>query len=442
MTYKLDDHFTSKKLILISLPAIFQMIFISIYSIVDGFFISNFCGTDAFSGTNLIWPYAMVLSAFGFMIGTGGTALVAKLLGENKKEEACKVFSLLFYFTIFVGVILSGISLIFIKQIAFALGARDELLDYATRYGRILISFNSFFMIQSFFHNFFIVAERPKLGFLSTLIAGSSNMVLDLLFVGVFKFNVEGAAIATGLSYIVGASFALFYFIFNKTTNIHLVKPEFNIKHIWRTCFYGSSELVSNISMSVVSMLFNMQLLHYIGKSGVAAYGIIMYVSFIFIAVFIGFNISTCPIISYNFGAKNNDELKSVSNKCFKITCIFGVVMTILTFSLAIPLAHIFAHKDPELLKLSIHAIRIYSFIFLFSGITYFASAFFTALNNGLISVLISSFRILVCQIGCILLLPLIFKEEGIWYSMVVSEAIALIFSVSFIISFRKKYNY
>lgn len=442
MSYKLDDHYTSKKLILISLPAIMQMIFISIYSIVDGFFISNYCGTDAFSGANIIWPFSMILSAFGFMVGTGGTALVAKLLGEEKKEEASKVFSMLFYFTLILGALLSTISLIFTKNIAYALGARDELLDYATRYGRILIAFNFIFMIQSFFHNFFIVAERPKLGFLATLFAGLANMFLDLLFVGILKFDVEGAAFATGIAYIVGAGFALFYFIFNKKTNIHLVKPEFNFRFIKQTCFNGSSELVSNISMSIVSILFNIQLLHYIGKTGVAAYGIIMYVSFIFIAVFIGFNISTCPIISYNYGAQNEEELKSVSHKCLKITCIFGVVMTILTFTLAIPLAHIFAHNDEELLKLSIHAIRIYSFMFLFSGITYFASAFFTALNNGLISVLISSFRIIICQIGCILILPLIFKAEGIWYSMVISESLALVFSIIFIITFKKKYNY
>lgn len=442
MTYKLDDHFTIKKLIVASLPAIMQMIFISIYSIVDGFFISNYCGTKAFSGINIIWPYAMILSAFGFMVGTGGTALVGKLLGEHKDLEASKVFTMMFIFTIMIGLTLSSISFILIKQIAYALGGRGELLDYATRYGRILIGFNSLFMIQSFFHNFFIVAEKPKLGFLTTLIAGMFNILLDFLFVGVFKFDVEGAAFATGLSYLIGASISFMYFLFNKNAKIRLVKTKLNFKYIGRACFNGSSELVSNISMSVVSILFNLQLLHYIGDIGVAAYGVIMYVSFIFIAVFIGFNISTAPIISYNYGAQNKEELANVFNKCLLITAVTGVLMTILTFSLSYPLAYIFANKDPELLKLSTHALRIYSFMFLFSGITYFASAFFTALNNGLISILISGFRIIICQTTCILLLPLIFGKEGIWFSLFVSELIALSFSSIFLIKEKRKYAY
>lgn len=442
MDYKLSDHFNIKKLILISLPAIMQMIFISIYSIVDGMFISNYCGTTAFSGINIIWPYTMILSAFGFMVGTGGTALVAKTLGEGKKELACKIFTMMFYFIIILGIVLSLISFIFVKQIAYMLGARGDLLNYATRYGRILIAFNAFFMLQSFFHNFFIVAERPKLGFFITLLAGLCNILLDFIFVGLIKMNVEGAALATSISYIVGSSIAFFYFMFNKKSTIRFAKTKIDFSYIKKACINGSSELVSNISMSVVSILFNLQLLHYIGETGVAAYGIIMYVSFIFIAVFIGFNISTAPIIGYNYGAKNNDELKNVSGKCMNITFIFGILMSLLTFAYAYPLAYIFANQDNELFHLSVHAIRIYSFIFLFAGITFFASSFFTALNNGLVSALISFVRVVVFQVGCILILPLIFKEEGIWYSMVASEVLGLIFALIFILKLRKKYNY
>ncbi len=444
MAYKLDDHFTVKKLILISLPAIMQMIFISIYSIVDGFFISNFCGKTAFAGCNIIWPYTMILSAFGFMVGTGGTALVAKTLGEGKKELASKIFTMMFYFVLCLGLITSTISFIFTKQIVMLLGheADSETLKYSVKYGRILISFNFIFILQSFFHNFFIVAERPKLGFIATLFSGITNMILDFLFVGVFKMGVEGAALATGIAYIVGTGFSLLYFIFNKSTNIHLCKTKIDFSYIRKACFNGSSELVSNISMSLVSILFNLQLLHYLGDDGVASYGIIMYVSFIFIAIFIGFNISTAPIIGYNYGAKNTIELKNVSRKCLLITSIFGIVMMILTFSLSYPLAYIFAHNEEELLKLSVHALRIYSFMFLFSGITYFASSFFTALNNGLVSALISGFRTIICQIGCILILPLIFKEEGIWYSIVLSEVLSIAFASIFLIKLKKKYDY
>ena len=442
MDYKLDDHFTIKKLILISLPAIMQMVFISIYSIVDGIFISNYCGTTAFSGIDIIWPYTMILSAFGFMIGTGGTALVAKTLGVGDKDLACKIFTMMFYFTLFLGIVLSGVSLIFTKQICYALGARDEMLDYATRYGRILIGFNCLFMLQSFFHNFFIVAERPKLGFMTTLMAGLCNMLLDFIFVGLLKMNVEGAALATCLSYIVGAGISFFYFMFNKTATIHFTKTKIKFDYILKACTNGSSELVSNISMSVVSMLFNFQLLHYIGETGVAAYGVIMYVSFIFTAVFIGFNISTAPIISYNFGAKNDLELQNVSRKCMNVTIVLGLIMSLLTFALAYPLAYIFASQDNELFDLSVHVIRIYSFIFMFAGLTFFASSFFTALNNGLVSAIISFVRVVVFQTGCILILPLIFKEEGIWYSMIVSETMGLMFAVIFLVKLRKKYNY
>ena len=442
MAYKLDDHFTIKKLILISLPAIMQMVFVSIYSIVDGIFISNYCGTTAFSSINIIWPYAMILQAFGFMIGTGGTALVAKTLGEGKKDLASKIFTMMFYFVLMVGIFLSGISVIFTKQIAFALGARDEMLDYATRYGRILIAFNFMFMLQAFFHSFYIVAERPKLGFLTTLLSGICNMILDAIFVGLLHMNVEGAALATCLSYFVGAGISFFYFMFNKTATIHLTKTKLDFSYIKKACTNGSSELVSNISMSIVSILFNIQLLHYIGETGVAAYGIIMYVSFIFIAVFIGFNISTAPIIGYNYGAKNCEELKNVSGKCMNITFVLGILMSGLTFAYAYPLAFIFSSNDPDLFELSVHAIRIYSFIFMFAGITFFASSFFTALNNGLVSALISFVRVIVFQMGCILILPLIFGAEGIWYSMIVSEVMGLVFSLIFILKLRKKYNY
>ena len=442
MAYKLDDHFSYKKLILISLPAIMQMIFTSIYGIVDGIFISNYCGRTAFSVVNIIWPYTMILSAFGFMVGTGGVALTAKTLGEGKKELASKIFSMMFYFVLILGLVLSIASFFLIRNIAYALGARGDLLNYATRYGRLLVLFNAFFMVQSFFHNFFIVAEKPKLGFLSTLLAGLTNMLLDFLFVGVFKFNLEGAAVATGLSYIVGAGFAFFYFTFNKTTNIHLGKTKLEFSYIKKACTNGSSELVSNISMAVVSMLFNAQLLRYLGDIGVAAYGIIMYVGFIFIAIFIGFDISTCPIISYNYGAKNKEELKNVYKKTIQIMFLMGACMTILTFALSNPLCYIFSRNDKELYDLSTYAIRIYAFMFLFGSISFYASSFFTALNNGLVSALISFVRVVIFQIGCILILPLIFGSDGIWFSIVLSEVFGMIFAIVFILKYKKKYEY
>lgn len=443
MAVHLSEHFTYKKLFKAVLPSIFMMIFTSIYSVVDGLFVSNFVGKTPFAAINLIMPVVMILGSIGFMLGAGGSALVAKTLGEGDEKRANEIFSMVMYFTLIVGLIASVVVALAIRPIAIALGATTEMLSDCVLYGRILISANFIFMMQNTFQSMFIVAERPMLGFIITVAAGITNMALDALFVVVFNWGLAGAAAATVTSYIVGGVLPLFYFLSEKNQSlIRLVKTKFDFKVLSQSCLNGSSELLSNVSASIVSMLFNMQLLNIAGENGVAAYGVIMYLSFVFQAVFIGYSIGVAPITSYNYGAENHAELKNVLKKSIIISVIFGVVMTALTEALSLPLSKIFVGYDAELLSLTATGMKLYGLSFLIFGINIFASSFFTSLNDGLISALISFARTLLFQSICILVMPNLFGTNGIWLSVVVAETLALIVSIACLITKKKKYRY
>lgn len=442
MAVSLSEHFTYKKLFKAVLPSIFMMIFTSIYSIVDGLFISNYTGTTAFAAINLIMPVIMILGSIGFMMGAGGSALVSKTLGEGYQEKANKIFSMIIYFTLFVGIIVSAVSFIFISPIAKLLGATPEMLPDCVTYGRILISANFVFMLQNAFQSLFITAEKPMLGFLVTVFAGVANIILDALFVAVLHWGLVGAAVATVIGYAIGGIFPIIYFSRNNKSLLKLVKTKLQFKPIWEACLNGSSELVTNISSSIISMLFNMQLLKFAGENGVAAYGVIMYAGFIFAAVFIGYSIGVAPIIGYHYGAENHEELKNILKKSLIIIAITGVLMLVLTEVLAKPLSSIFVGYDKELLDLTTNGMRLYGLSFLIIGINIFASSFFTALNNGLISALISFIRTLVLQIITIIIMPILLGINGIWLSVVVAEALAVIVSIICFITQKKKYNY
>lgn len=443
MAVHLSDHFTYKKLFKAVIPSICMMIFTSIYSIVDGIFVSNYAGKTAFAAINLIMPVIMALGAIGFMMGAGGSALVSKTLGEGNGKRANEIFSMVIYFTAIVGVLLSIIGFIFIRPISKWLGATDEMLPDCVTYGRILISANFIFMLQNLFQSMFIVAEKPVLGFIVTVIAGLTNIVLDALFVAVFKWGLVGAAVATITSYTIGGIIPLIYFLNkNNKSLLKLVKTKFDFKMIKQASLNGSSELLTNISASIVSMLFNMQLLKIAGENGVAAYGVLMYAGFIFAAVFIGYSIGTAPIIGYHYGAQNSAELKNLLKKSLILIIATGIVMTILTETLASPLCKIFVGYDRELLTLTVKGMRLYGLSFLICGINIFASSFFTSLNNGLISAVISFARTLLFQMITILVMPILFKINGIWLSVVVAECLAVIVSVLCLIFNKKKYRY
>ena len=441
MDIQLSEHFTYKKLIQFTVPTIIMMIFTSIYGVVDGLFVSNCVGSDAFASVNLIMPALMILGAIGFMIGTGGSALVSKTMGEGNQEKANQYFSMLLFVVTIIGFIFTVIGFIVMEPVAKLLGAEGNLVDICVIYGRTLIIALIPFMLQNCFQSFLIVAEKPRLGLVVSVITGVLNMVLDFLFIYVFKMGVFGAAFATGVSQLIGGIVPLIYFM-KKSETLKLVKTKLELKPIIQACMNGSSEMVTNISMSVVNMLYNLQLMKYAGADGVVAYGIIMYVSFIFSGTYIGYSIGSAPIVGYHYGAENTKELKSLLKKSLKLLTITSIVMTVIGELLAKPLAGIFVSYDANLLDMTTNAIRIFSISYLISGINIFASSFFTALNNGVVSAAISFLRTLLFQIAMIFILPLIWDLNGIWLAVVFAEIFALIVSVVFFIVNRKKYQY
>lgn len=442
MNIQLSEHFTLKKLLRFTLPSIVMMIFTSIYGVVDGFFVSNFVGKTPFAAVNFIMPFLMILGAVGFMFGTGGSALIAKTMGEGDSHKAKRLFSLFVYTTAVCGIVIGAIGIIFIRPLASLLGAEGEMLENCVTYGRVILIALPFYMLQYEFQSYFAAAEKPQLGLAVTIASGLTNMILDALFMAVFHWGVVGAAAATAVSQAVGGTVPLIYFSRPNTSLLRLTRTKWDGKALLKACTNGSSELMSNISMSVVSMLYNVQLMKYAGENGVAAYGVLMYVNMIFLAAFIGYSVGTAPVTGYHYGAGNHTELKSLLKKSVCVISIFAVCMFLLAEILAHPLAKIFVGYDKVLLNLTHHGFMIFSFSFLFAGFSIFGSSFFTALNNGLISALISFLRTLVFQIAAVLILPAFLGIDGIWISIVAAEIMAVMITVFFIVKMRKKYHY
>lgn len=442
MQIQLSEHFTYKKLFRFTGPTIIMMIFTSLYGIVDGLFVSNVVGKTAFAAVNLILPFPTILSALGFMIGTGGSALISMTMGEGDDKKANSLFSLMVYLTIVLGTVISVIGLIFVPQVAVLLGAQGEMVDICVLYGRIYLSALPLFMLQYVFQSFLVVAEKPKMGLAVTVAAGVTNMILDALFMAVFDWGVAGAALATAISQAIGGGIPLIYFLMPNKSRLRLGKTNIDGRAIIKTCTNGSSELMTNISSNIVNILFNYQLMQFAGEDGVSAYGVIMYCNFIFISVFLGYSIGSAPIIGFQYGAGNHKELKSLLKKSAWIIGILSVVLMGLAELLAPTLSHIFVGYDSGLLALTLRAFRIYSVMFLFCGFNVFGSSFFTALNNGLVSAIISFLRTLVFQIGCVLILPILLDIDGIWLSVVIAELLSLLVTVFCIFRYRNRYHY
>lgn len=439
---QLSEHFSYIKLMRFTIPTIAMMIFTSIYGVVDGLFVSNIVGSEAFAGVNLIMPALMMLGSVGFMVGTGGSALVSKTIGEGNKKLANRYFSMLIYFLLIVGIVLSILGNVFIRQISELLGAKGEMVDICSTYGRTLLCSLPFFMLQNCFQSFLVVAEKPAMGLCVSVIAGLSNMVLDFLFIYVFRLGVFGAALATAISEFVGAAIPLIFFIRKNNSPLKLIKAKLELKPILRTCSNGSSEMVTNISMSLVNMLYNLQLVKFAGYDGVVAYGIIMYVGFIFSGTYLGYCVGVAPIVGYHYGAANTAELKNLFKKSLFLLSSAAVVLTACAELLSSVLAGIFVGYNQDLHDMTTNAIQLFALSYIISGINIFASAFFTALNNGLVSAVISFMRTLVFQIAFIFILPELLGLNGIWLAVVGAEICSLIISVSFFVANRKKYKY
>ena len=442
MKIQLSDHFTYKRLLRFTLPSIAMMIFTSIYGVVDGIFVSNYAGKTAFAALNLIMPYLMATGVIGFMIGTGGTALISMTLGMGNSKKANELFSLLTYVSIVSGIVLTVISVIFMRPAAILLGATGQMLEDCVIYGNITQIALTAYILQIAFQSFCIAAEKPNLSLAMMVTAGVCNILLDALFVVVFGWGLVGAAVATATAQIIGAMLPVVYFMRPNDSLLRLGKCRMDWPALLRTCTNGSSELMSNLSMSLVGMLYNLQLIKYAGENGIAAYGVIMYVNFVFVAVFIGFVIGSAPIIGYHYGADNRQELKNMFRKSLVIIGVFAAVMVAAALLLARPLAQIFVGYDEELMEMTVRGFVIYSFSFLLCGFNIFGSSLFTALNNGLISAVISFVRTLVCQVAAVMLLPLVLGLDGIWWAIVISEGVALVLTVFCFLKYKNRYHY
>ncbi len=447
MNSVLSEHFTYKKIFKFTISPILMMIFTSLYGIVDGFFISNYAGLDEYAGVNLIMPVMMVIGGIGFMFGSGGSALVGKFLGEKKRDEASKVFTMIIESVVIVGIIISVAFMFFVSPIANALGSitngtTPRMVEEAIKYGKILALSQVLFMLQCVFHTFFMINEKQRLAFLYTVYSGVTNVIVDFVVIVLLKWGVVGAAIGTIAGYLVGSILPLVYFIKHKEGNIYLVKTKIKIKYMLQSCWNGSSEFVNNISSSIVGIVFNIQLLKYYGQNGVSAYGTLMYVSFIFVATYIGYAIGVSPIISYNYGANNKKELNNILVKSIVINSILAFIMFMAGELLGPLFSKLYVGSDQELFELTKVAFKIFSINFLFCGLCIFFSSFFTALNNGVISALISFLRTLVFQLTLVFVLPLVFGDIGIWWSVSISNLLCLVFAIVFLIIYNKKYGY
>lgn len=439
---RLSDHFTCGRLLRYTLPSITMLIFTSVYGVVDGFFVSNFVGKTPFAAVNLIMPYLMILGCIGFMFGTGGSALIAKTMGEGRAEEANRIFSLIVYTSAACGAALAVLGFVFLPRAAALMGAEGQLLRDCVVYGAINLLALPFYVLQFEFQCLFAAAEKPKLGLGVTVTAGAANMVLDALFVGIFRWGLEGAAAATAVSQLVGGAAPLFYFARRNGSRLRLTRCGFDGRALRQACLNGSSELMSNVSMSLVSMLFNVQLMKYAGENGIAAYGVLMYVSMIFQAVFLGYSVGVAPVVSYHYGSENYGEGKSLLRKSLALIGLFSVLMFAAGQTMARPLSLLFVGYDGELLAITVRAFAIFSFSFLFSGFAIFSSSFFTALNDGLTSALISFLRTLVFECLSVLFLPMVWGLDGVWASTVAADALAVAVGALFLLGKRKKYRY
>lgn len=442
MNIKLSDHFTYKRLLMFTLPSVIMMIFTSIYSVVDGLFVSNVVGSNALSSVNIIYPLAMVIGAFGFMLGSGGSAEVAKVMGMGKTQQANQYFTMLIIVVTILGVALSALGFVFIRPVSYLLGASELLIEDCVIYGRIMVAGSVAFMLQTMFQSFFMAAGKPQIGLILTIAAGLTNIVLDYLFVYVFRWGVGGAAAATVCSYVVGGILPVIYFAMPNKSSLRFCRTRFYPQILFYSCTNGSSEMMTNVSQSLITFLYNVQMMRLIGEDGVAAITVILYLSFVFMSIFIGFSMGVAPIVSYHYGAGHHDELKNLFSKSWKTIAASSLAMFLLAFVLSDTLAALFVGSHPELMEMTARGIKISALSFLFSGINVFGSAFFTALCNGPISAGISFMRSLFLQAGMIMLLPMLLGITGIWLAVGVAELITMAVTIAFFISQKKRYHY
>lgn len=441
MSYTIAKKFNLLSLLKFTVPAIIMMLFMSLYTIVDGIFISRFIGTTALSGLNIVYPFISFIHAVAIMFAAGGSAIIAIKMGEGKNDEARSAFSLIVYTGIFLGICISILGNVFIHEIIRFLGASPVLERYSYDYLKIIISFTPFFILQILFQTFFITAGKPELGLRMTIVSGITNAVLDYIFMKTFGMGMAGAALATVSGYFIIAMFGIVYFL-KKRNNLYFVKVKMKWEIIKDSCINGSSEMVTDISSGVVTFLFNIVMMKYMGEKGVAAITIILYSQFVFIAVYLGFSMGTAPIISYNYGNQNKAQLKRIFKICSKLIMSSSIGVFILSLIFARYIVGFFAPEGTEVYAIAKKGFSLFAIGYLFAGYNIFSSSLFTALSNGKISAIISFMRTLVFIVLGIFFLPMVFKVNGIWLAVPFAEILSILVSMYFIKRERNNYGY
>lgn len=441
MQNDISKEFTLPSLIKFTLPTIVMLVFVASYTIVDGIFVSRFVGTTALSAMNIVFPLINILIGLGIMMGTGGSAIIGRKLGEGKEEEARSAFTLVTVFSIIVGLVISALCFLFIQPLSILLGADENLLPYCIAYGRIMMAFYTVSVVQTLFQTLFITAGKPQLGLWLNVAAGLANILFDYVFIVLLDMGIAGAAWGTVSGFLIGGIPALVYFAKPRTV-LYFVKPRWNGRIILQTMTNGSSEMVTNAAMAITTLLFNLAMMELLGEDGVAAITIVLYAQFLFSSAYLGFASGAAPVFSYNYGNRNIPQLKWLFKTCLCIILISSVVCFAFSYLMAVPTIAIFTPKESNTYAITLYGYKIFVWNFLFAGINIFASSFFTALSNGKVSAMISFLRTFVFVAGSILLLPKFLGIDGIWLAVPVAEAVTVLVALFLLAINRKHYHY
>lgn len=441
MTNSIAQKFNVFTLLKFAFPTMVMMVFMSLYTIVDGIFVSRLVGSNALSAVNIVYPVISLLIACGIMLSTGGSAIVARQMGEKREQEARENFSMLAVVSVLTGIVILVLGLMFLEPICRILGGTPVLLEDCKIYLGVLLGFGPLTMLQMLFQTFFVTAGKPGLGLGLTLTGGVVNMVLDYVFMGPMQMGVLGAALATGLGQAIMAVAGVVYFLKVKG-NLYFVKPVFRGNILLQSCGNGSSEMVSNLSTAVVTFLFNITMLKLAGEDGVAAITIVLYGQFLFTALYLGFSMGVAPVVSFNYGNQNHAQLKRIYKIC--IGFILGSSVFILGIALLFsePIVGIFTGEENHTYELAVEGFFQFSFNYLFAGINIFASALFTSLSNGKISAIISFCRTFVFITVSIVLLPRVMGITGVWLSVPLAELVTLFISITYLKGQKEVYHY
>ncbi len=442
MNTTISQKFTLTSLLKFALPTTIMMVVLSIYTLVDGVFVSNFVGELAFSAINIIFPFISLIFALGIMAATGGNALVANNLGQGDDEKARENFTLIVIFATGLGLLLMMVGIVFNKEIARLLGATPLIEEYARDYLSTLAPFIPLAIWMGFSQILFVTIGKPTLGLIATLVGGITNIIFDYLFIVVMNMGIKGAALGTGLGYSLPGLFFIYYFLFHRKNSLYFVKPRWRARVLLKTFTNGSSEFVANLATSITTFMFNLIILDLAGEQGVAAIGIILYAQFLLMSAFLGYAQGVAPIFSYAYGARDHLQLKKVFSISIRVIILFSLAIASFSYFASSSIVGIFVERQSQVFSLAKNGFSVFSLSFLFMGVNIFSSSLFTAFSNGKISASISFLRTLVFILGYLLFLPRFLGLPGVWLAIPLAEFTTMFFSISYLTIQRKKYHY